>query len=269
MKVFVSHSLAERELAGELTHALREEGHDVLGPAQEIAATDLVSEISSAIRAADVVVAIVTAANPMSFYELGAAWGAGIPMLVAARAGDPLPPELVSIPYVRLSGESSRDTHEIVRRTLELAGPPRTPAEDFESAQAALSAASHDPSALALLSAVEFENLVLRLFQERGFTVISGPAVRDWGGDFVIDSDTPILVEVKKRSSQSRESVQTVRILSGLVAAAGAAGGIVVSSSGFTAAAQAFAQTTRIALLTLEELLTEGSTASLPGLGNS
>ena len=90
----------------------------------------------------------------------------------------------------------------------------------------------------------------------------------DTGVDLVITSpkdNQVMLVEVKKLSRQSRVSVEAVRRLLGAVSIAGAPLGMLVSTSGYTAAALALAAGTPILLRTLEEILAAKSTRELIG----
>src|SRR5438046_1918566 len=101
MKVFLAHSTRDRELADGVVALLRDDGHDVFRPGEIAATTHLLSEISAAIRSADVVVAIVTGGNPNVFYELGLAAGASVPTLITARPSELLPADLATVPYVQ------------------------------------------------------------------------------------------------------------------------------------------------------------------------
>jgi hypothetical protein len=257
VKVFLAYPFADRQIAMSLDHVLRDAGCDVVSPSSAVAGTDLISEISSAIRAADLLVALVTTNNPNVFYEIGLAAGANVPTLIVALTPELLPAHLVSIPYVHLTGDVSRDLHEVVQRTKALAEPPRPKPVGLGSAHAALLAAAREPTLLEALSPMEFEALTKRLFEERGYRVLGGRSDEAWGSDFLIDVGDRglVAVEVKKLSRQGRVSVETVRNVSAAVAAVGASSGMVVSSSGFTTAAQAFAQATRVALVGLPDLL--------------
>ena len=115
MKIFVAHSTRDRDLVASLVTLLREDGHDVFVPMEKIMTGNLLSEISAAIRSADVFVALVTSGNPNVFYELGLASGAGVTILVTAPAGELLPADLVSVPYVQLTGDIIRDAQTIAR----------------------------------------------------------------------------------------------------------------------------------------------------------
>jgi hypothetical protein len=266
MKVFIAHSSRDRELVAGLVTLLREDGHDVFDPTAIVAAGNVLSEISAAIRSADVVVAVVTAGNPNVFYELGLAAGASVPTLITAPVGELLPADLASVPYVQLTGDILRDAQTIARRANELKGLSLTKPTKFESAEAALRAAIREPAVLESLSPSDFERLVMELFKERGYAVTATRSTRETGFDFAIESHKDrevVLVEVKKLSRQSRVSVETVRRLLSAVSAVGAPLGMLVATSGYTAAALAFAAGTPILLRTLEELLAAKSEKEL------
>jgi hypothetical protein len=95
VKVFLAYPFADRQIAMSLDHVLRDVGCDVVSPSSAVAGTDLISEISSAIRAADLLVALVTTNNPNVFYEIGLAAGANVPTLIVALTPELLPAHLV------------------------------------------------------------------------------------------------------------------------------------------------------------------------------
>jgi hypothetical protein len=266
MKVFLAHSARDRDLAAAVATHLRSDGHEAIRPDEIVAPADLLSAISSALRSADVVVAIVNGTNPNIFYELGLAAGAGVPTLIVANAGEALPANLASVPYVQLTGDSLRDGQTIARRVRDLEGPSSRKPGEFPSAEAALRAANQDPAVLEALAPSEFEQLVAELFRERGYEVSATPPTRDSGVDLVVRSPEDgqvLLVEVKKLSRQSRVSVEAVRRLLGAVTLASGALGILVSTSGFTGAAMALGAAGPVVLRTLAEILAARSKRDL------
>ncbi len=272
MKVFISHASRDRDFVAILMKILQDEGHEVFDPARETHGEILVSEVSAAIHSADVLVAIVTASNPNVFYELGLGTGARVPILITAPPGMSIPGDLASVPYVQLSGDGPRDAQTIARRANELKGEPSIQLTNFESAEAALRAASRDPEVLEALSPFHFEQLVKELFEQRGYAIEPKESIQDTQVDFAFESQNDkkrILGQVKKLSRQSRVSVETVRKLVSAVSAVNAPLGILVATSGYTAAASAFAAGTRILLRTLEEILAARSERELLDPGSA
>lgn len=266
MKVFVAHSFEDRDLVAAVANHLRSDGHTIFRPDDLAIAGDVLAEISAALRSADVVIAIVTHSNPNIFYELGLAAGAGVPILLALRPGELIPADLARIPFVQLTDDASRDAQAISRKIDDLRGPSSRKAVDFYSAEATLRAAIENASVLEALPPRDFERLVAKLFEERGYEVEPTPPTHDAGVDLIVrapEDDQVLFVEVKKLSKQSRVSVDAVRKLLESVAFASGAMGILVSSSGFTAAAIALAATAPIVLRTLEELLAARSKREL------
>lgn len=266
MNVFIAHSERDRDLVAGLVALLREDGHTVLVPSEMKAGANIFAEISAGIRSADVLIAVVTPGNPNIFYEMGLAAGASVPTLITARAGDVLPADLASVPYVQLTGEVLRDAQVIARRAKDLEGLAATKVTHFNSAEAALQAATQDPAVLESLRPADFERLVAELFKERGYEVEATSSIRDTGVDFTIRSKKDrelVLVEVKKLSRQSRVSVEAVRQLLSAVSGLGASVGMLVAPSGFTAAALALAAGTPLLLRTLEEVLAAKSEREL------
>jgi restriction endonuclease Mrr len=258
MRIFISYSHSDgHELAVELTRALAEAGHEVFEPASSLEpGGNLIASISTAIRRAEVVVALLTVPNPNVYYELGMAWGANVPMLVASRNPENMLFALSSAPYVQLTSDVAVDVAAIVRRIREVANMRREFDRDaLESAELTLAEAARDPSVLESTTPLEFERLVTKLFQERGFPIRATPHTTDQGFDLIIDGDPPTVVEVKRYSRRSLVSVGTVRALLGAMTAAGAGRAILVSSSGFTRSARAAATEWPIELMTFEDLL--------------
>ncbi len=266
MKVFIAHSTRDRDLVANLVTLLREDRHEVFVPTEMEAPENVLSEISSFIRSADVLIAIVTSGNPNVFYELGLAAGASVPTLITAPVGELLPADLASVPYVQLTGDVLRDAQTIARRAKDLEILSPTKPTKFKSAKAALRAATRDPAVLESLSPTGFERLVIELFKERGYEVTSTGSMLDSGVDFAFESHKNrelILVEVKKLSRQSRVSVETVRKLLSAVSAVGARLGMLVATTDYTSAALALAAGTPILLRTLKEILAAKSEKEL------
>lgn len=267
MKIFISTPIAEREFAGEIGAALRENGNEVsdafhLGDAGSRAA-DVIAEVFNA----DLLVAILTGYNPNVLYEVGVAAAAGIPTLLTGAGEEPLPAALLSVPYLPPSGDPARDAQEVARRAASMAGSRSRPAHPAAggSAKSRLSEAAESPAILASMSPRDFEGLLALFFEEQGFDVSVQGGGRDWGVDFVIDLGEPVAVQLKKVSGQSRVSTAAVSDFLSALAVAGVSLGVLVSTSDFTAGAMALAKVegTRVALLTLEQLLADPALSSV------
>ena len=259
MKVFISHSAREQDMVAAVAEQLRLNGHETTYPNEHTAPSGFLPQISSSLRSADMLLAVVSGANSNVFYELGLAAGAGIPILITAHSGERLPTDLTSVPFVQLTGEIMRDVYEIARRVRDFEGISTPKLGNYTTAEAALKAASQDSGMLEALAPHEFERLVFEFFTEKGFEMLPTPPNRDFGVDVVIQSPEDgqvIFVQVKKLSKQSRVSVEAVRQLLGTVATrSGATKGLLVSTSSFTEAARALGAAGPVALKTLEEFL--------------
>jgi HJR/Mrr/RecB family endonuclease len=254
---FLAHSMRDRDLAIAIETHLRDDGHDALRH-DEVTDSYPLSMISSALRSADVVIAIVSDGRPNVFFELGLASGAGVPTLIAAPPGESLPALLANVPYVQLTGNILRDAQTISRRVkdLEVLSVPRS-VEHF-SAEATLQEADRNPAILEALAPLEFERLVVELFRERGYKVSRTPPSFDTGIDIVMHSPENgqvLLVAVKKLSKHNRVSVEAVRSLIASVSLTPHAAGLLVATSGFTSAAMALAAGTSVALTSLDQIL--------------
>jgi Restriction endonuclease. len=268
MKFFLAHSATDQELVTALGEFLAEDGHQVFDPASISGGTSILPEISSALRSADAVIAVVTSENPNILYELGIATGAGISVLVAAYSAALFPPELAFVPYVQLTGDRLRDAQSIARRANELRSFATLPSWKLESATETLNAAVRDRALLEALRPSDLEQLVRGLFEERGYTVTAAPSSFERAGDFMIESrrdNQLVVVEVKKLGAQGRVSVDAVRKLLSELSDIDASNALIVATSGFTAAALALAADSQISLRTLEEVLSAKSAAELFG----
>jgi len=266
MKIFVAHTARDRDFVANLSGALREVGHEVIDPFSAVFGSSLVSEVSASIRSADAVVAILTSPNPNVFYELGLAAGANVPTLLAASTGSAVPADVMAVPFVQIGGEVARDVQTIVRRVGELTRTSPLSTATFDSAESALQAAAEQPAVLEAMSPTDFERLVMEFFKEQGYDVIAEAPTRDAGVDFALKSPSDgstILVEVKKLSAQSRVSVDTVRRLQSAVSVEGASFGVLVTTSGYTAAAVAMAIDAPILLRTVRDLVHVGSNKTI------
>jgi hypothetical protein len=261
VRIFISYPISvEDPLVSELKGALREDGHEVFEPGAasdyRLPIGELREEISAAIRRSDAVIALLTTPSHGVYFELGLATGAHVPLLVASPSTDGMPADVMSVPYVQIVGDIAQDIAAIKRGIGEIAAttdPSPTPMH--ETAEAALMEAARDVGVLERLSPKDFEGLVARLFSERGFAVRSEDRNRDVGIDFVLGADSATLVEIKRYSRQNLVSVGAVQKLLGTLVLTGADQAILISSSGFTNAAQALASGTPVNLMTLEDLL--------------
>jgi restriction endonuclease Mrr len=266
MRIFVSHTSRDKELAANLAAHLRESGYTVALPQDFALGREVLGEISAAIRSAAVVVALLTEMNANVFYELGLATGANVPVIVAVRHTDSLPWDVRAVPYVQLTGDMPRDAQAIARRAEELKGLATARPVELASAEATLTEASRNPGYLDALSPVDFERLVAKLFEDRGYNVTAADRSADAGVDLIIresNNKEIVLVELKKLNQQSRVSVDSVRTLWGALSLAGASVGLLISSSGFTQAALALASGSPVILRTLGELLAAKSARDL------
>lgn len=134
-------------------------------------------------------------------------------------------------------------------------------------AAALLSDAAIDPAAsIHALSWQDFERLVGAGFEQQGFRVShTGGGGADGGVDLVLNKGRETTLVQCKQWRAQKVGVATVRELYGVMAARGAARGIVVSAGEFTPDAQDFAQGRNIELVSgsaLQEMLRGGTPMS-------
>ena len=131
-----------------------------------------------------------------------------------------------------------------------------------------MSSARANPKAISEMSWRDFERLVGEGFRQRGFTVTgfggSGP---DGGVDLALMKNSDRFLVQCKHWRKEQVGVTVVRELNGVMAAAGARGGFVVTGGRFTSEAQEFARKTKIELIdgkALEELIGSVSVVRAP-----
>ncbi len=268
MKVFLSHSVADRDLALAVEDRLNELGHLVVDPFEMFEAVGIAAELTTAIRASDVVLAILTVNRPNLYYEVGLARGANRPLVVAARDFSGLPIDVVSEPYVALVGDVGEDAAAIVSRIEELRPALGSEVPRFNSPEETLRAITEDTDLASLIGPIEFEGVLADYFRNRYANLLeanSGPGLFDFG--FNTHGGHLIIVEAKKYASTSRVSVDAVLRLAGAVTASRAHAGLLIATSGFTTAARSLAETLPVTLRSLSEVLGSANDEELLGVG--
>ena len=132
--------------------------------------------------------------------------------------------------------------------------------------------AAMDPAAsIHTLSWQDFEGLVGASFEQQGFSVLdSGGGGADGGVDLVLSKGRETTLVQCKQWRAQKVGVSTVRELYGLMAAKGAAHGIVVSAGEFTPDAREFTQGRNIELVSgsaLQAMLRAGTVVGTSGSG--
>jgi TIR domain/Restriction endonuclease len=251
-RVFLAYSHHEdRDLVEALRTSLRSDRtFELLDPADpEERIQDIFSSVRARIQQSDVVIALLTLDRPNVLLEAGIALGSNKNILLVASSTKELPANLQFLPFVSRTGDIGTDAAEIARRvkaiaTSQLRNESKRPAslDDFE-----------------VMDPAQFESLVAQWFREHGLNVSEVRA--DDGVDFLIQDQTSqskIAVQVKKRSRESRISIDEVRELLGAAITLGAKAAIFISSSPFTAAASEMAAMSvapRLVLMPIGQLL--------------
>jgi restriction system protein len=123
------------------------------------------------------------------------------------------------------------------------------------------------PKAISEMSWREFERLVGEAFRRRGFRVTGfGGGGSDGSVDLALMKDGERFLVQCKHWRKEQVGVTVVRELNGVMAAAGAHGGFVVTGGQFTREAREFAQGTKIELVdanAIEKLKVSAESASL------
>lgn len=265
MNIFVSHALAEtavRVTADAIVEELVRRDHNVYTPGRLGDAGQLRRAVTRQLLFADVVVILVDSGG-IGAFELGFAEGAQLPVVVVAPEPVAIGGDLAAVPLVRLTGNLGADAAAVAELVERVGG------EDMERRQVPVVGAGEPHGGEALRELLDggptpaFESAVAQWLTELGGSVELPPA-GDHTYDFILQSEEgEVLVEAKRYLAQERVSAEAVHALATAVVAADASAGLLVSTSGFTAAAAALAASTRVVLLTTRELLEARSLRSL------
>lgn len=105
---------------------------------------------------------------------------------------------------------------------------------------------SQNPKLLHILSSYDFERVIARMFEKKGFTVKITPQTRDGGKDIFIAKNNLFsflfYVECKKYSPNRPVGIEVIQRLYGVISAEKATGGIIATTSYFTKPAKDYIQ---------------------------
>lgn len=105
---------------------------------------------------------------------------------------------------------------------------------------------SQNPNLLYNLSPYDFERVIARMFEKKGFTIKMTPQTRDGGKDiFIAKNDLCsflFYVECKKYSPDQHVGIDVIQRLYGVISAEKATGGIIATTSYFTKPAKDYIQ---------------------------
>lgn len=232
-------------------------------------AGSLVSQLTSQIQRASIVISFLSTNNPNVWYETGLAIGAGKNTLIVGRESEVLPGDLKLLPFVVLTGEADVDASLIVERLYKFQVREDKRAPHFSSVREKLETYWSDKAYFDSVSPMEFEDLLFEWFRFHGFDPRKADAPDSYGIDLIARSPNNgvnIAVEAKKFSRQSRVSVKEVMSLLGAATLMRVDKAALITSSSFTAAALEMAKRSaglKLYLLTIDDLLNSSNPAVL------
>ena len=258
-KVFLSHSSHDSDLSYMLAHVLGEEGFSLFRSDSLLAGDEWRSEILSAIRRSNIFIAAMDDLNPNVLFELGYALGAGKNVLLLRSPNTKLPFDVSSLPVKTIDRFDLTTAGEIAQWVRSVRDD--VPAmREFDTARQFLEAILRDPEFLDTIPPREFETQMARFFQELEFATEMPPG-NDQGFDILLtdgESNSRIVVVLKKYNRNSRVSVSDVHRIVGSAVIADATSAMIVSTGSFTSSAHHFSQSSPlpVKLIELDELLT-------------
>lgn len=262
-RVFFCYNFDRDQLfVDRLRHEIQDQfGWDVVDVFSANYADEQFSSTRSLIQKSSLAISVLNNASPNVLLETGIALGLGKQTLVLATGSEKLPSTLRSLPYLGLSGDVEVDVAAVMRRLESFQVEEEHPPKTYNSIADQLRSYVEDPAYFDSLSPMDFEELVVRWFEERGYKVNRPSTPHDLGIDAYVTSpisDETVVVQAKKSSRQSRVSMRDVMALLGAAALVKANDAVLVTSSSFTRASLEMAATTRnpkLHLLTVEDLL--------------
>lgn len=256
-RVFISYAYESSAFVDRLGAAVSAIGRQVVTFDRWDHPMALDVDVVSAVRSCDFFVSVLMPPSPGALYELGVAVGARKPVLLVLGADQGLPLDVRELPCIFVRGDE-RGVDDVAR-AVEAMSPVGKAATPFHgTAREFLLRCADDDGFLDSLPPGELEAAVERWFDESGAEVTRIDAELDAGADFFVHfrDGRRVAVEVKKRSPQSRLSVDHVRALIGTVAMSRAHEAWLIATCEFTASAKSMAAEAPmpVRLLTLREL---------------
>jgi restriction endonuclease Mrr len=258
---FCYNSDRDRLFVNRLRKAIQDQfGWEVVDSSTDSYTGEQFSTTRSLIQKSSLAICVLSTIGPNTLLETGIALGLGKQTLVLASL-ESLPSTLRSLPYVALSGDIEFDVAAVTRRLESFQVEEEHPRKAYNSTIDQLRSYKDDPVYFESLSPAEFEELVVRWFEEHGYSISRPDTPHDLGIDAMATSlsdSSIVVIQSKKFTKQSRVSMRDVMALLGAATLVKANDAVLVTSSSFTPASLEMAATTRnpkLHLLTVEDLL--------------
>jgi HJR/Mrr/RecB family endonuclease len=195
------------------------------------------------------------------------ALASGRATVLLGRVGEPSIADAFDLPSVAPAGDVAVDARAVSAVIERLKRVSDVPSTATPASAPDLRALVDAPGTLDAVTYDIFENLVHSWFVHLGAEITR--AGRTERADFRLrHGERHYLVEVKKLSRQGRVPVESVKKLADAVLLAGNAGGILVTSSPLTAAAESIAIQNNIHVISIRDLVDFGSIDELVRAGS-
>jgi len=245
MKIFVSHDIAEREVAITTIFALRDRGYDVVDPVDTQAGDE---PLSTQMLVSDLVLVILGPAPGNARFDVGFATGIRKNILVASQSSDLVDPRLKAFPWVQLSPDaltaSERIVHAVERYRI------RKP--DAVAAEQGDTAAVPEQYLL---------DVIKKWFESRGSNNVRSAV--DSGPDIVANLPDGRLIAITVKQTRDRTPIDAVRSAAASGASVGAKETLLLTTAGLTRAAAEYASKERVLVRNVNRLLSAHSLAEV------
>lgn len=220
-------------------------GYEVLYPEKSEAFTeDLKVAPEYQITQSDIFIAVIKERNPYVFYELGYATALGKKVLIISDSDFDMPASLKNYNYIKFDHSSSHSIYNIINFIQNVTIENKKASIEISELKHFVSELKSNPQLVDRVSGPQFEDMVFNYFQNIGAKIQRPNQTTDYGYDFILQNHNGFnktIVEVKKYSSNSKVSVNTIQQVVGAMNIYEADHAILITTSEFTSSAKDFA----------------------------
>jgi restriction endonuclease len=248
-RIYISSSFKHVDdfLSFQLKEELIFSGYEVINPSRNeiVHSSEIKESVEFLINKCDLFIAILKDNNPWQYFELGYAIASSKKVLIVADYDIEIPYPLKNYQFLRTGLDSSNSIFDIIRYLEKLRFGENKESEPINTLEEFNSLLEIDRQTIDKVSGPEFELLIAKFFESKGFNVKQADSTSDYGFDLIINNyegHNKTIVEVKKYNRNSKVSVNTIHQVFGTMNICEADHAIIITTSDFTSSAKDFAQ---------------------------
>ena len=247
-KIYLSTSY--KHLDDFISFHLKEElqmiGYEVVNPSRNEYAhsSDINESYEFLINKCDLFISILKSNYPWQMFELGYAIASGKKVLIVADSDTDLPYNLKNYQFIRADLETSNSVYSIIRHLEKMQFEESHNERNIDNLEHFTDLLRDDSRAIDSISSSEFETLIAKFFESKGYTVKRAETSNDYGFDLMIEDfegHRKTIIEIKKYNRNSKVSINTIHQVFGTMNICEADYAIVITTSDFTSSAKNFA----------------------------